>query len=83
MFREWRALRPRPGAASENIAGLEVCEDHRLAVADGLVCLEGPGSAVFFERAEEVEECKVWGRLMPRRACVNTVQPAQDCRTAW
>lgn len=36
-----------------------MCGGHRLACADGLVCLEGPGSAAFFERAEEVEDCKV------------------------
>lgn len=56
MFREWRALRPRPCGAGE---ALDVCGGHRLACADGLVCLEGPGSAAFFERAEEVEDCKV------------------------
>ena len=56
VFREWRALRPRPCGMGEV---LDVCSGHRLACADGMVCLEGLGSAAFFERAEEVEDCKV------------------------
>lgn len=58
VFREWRALRSRPGGPAEEAGGLAVCDGHRLSVADGAVRLEGPGSAAFFERAEEVEDCK-------------------------
>lgn len=38
---------------------LEVCSGHNLVVTERLVSLDGPASATFFERAEEVEECNV------------------------
>ena len=38
---------------------LEVCTGHNLVVTERLVSLDGPASATFFERAEEVEECNV------------------------
>ena len=42
---------------------MEVCDDHNLSIADGVVTLLGEGDPSFFERAEEVEEFKV--RMAP------------------
>ncbi|KAK9810021.1 hypothetical protein WJX72_003525 [[Myrmecia] bisecta] len=65
-FKELKPLRSDPGH-NKDVKGdlreglsLEVCEGHRLTIMDGLVCVDGEaaGAAAFFERAEEVEECK-------------------------
>lgn len=61
VLRAFKELKPlKKGAGPGEPAQLEVCEGHRLSVAEGLVSVEGTGNATtFFERAEEVEEQKV------------------------
>ena len=51
-----RELRAKAGAPGEE---MEICDDHNLSIADGVVTLLGEGDPSFFERAEEVEEFKV------------------------
>lgn len=60
VLRAFKELKPlKKGAGPGEPAQLEVCEGHRLSVAEGLVSVEGTGNATtFFERAEEVEEQK-------------------------
>lgn len=36
-----------------------ICDDHVLTAKGGVVSVDGPGGAVLFEKAEEVEENKV------------------------
>ena len=65
VMREYRQLKAGKGAAGGSPNEMEVCKDHFLCISDGLVTLGGKGAAHFFERAEEVEECKVVPSLSP------------------
>ena len=53
VYRAYRELKGKEGPQ------LEVCDAHSLTFTDGVVVLTGNGDNCFFERAEEVEECKV------------------------
>ena len=57
VYRAYRELK----ASKAGVPGteLEICEGHSLGLSDGVVSLHGVGSSGFFERAEEVEDCKV------------------------
>ncbi|KAK9916230.1 hypothetical protein WJX75_000260 [Coccomyxa subellipsoidea] len=56
VYRAYRELK----ASKAGVPGteLEICEGHSLGLLDGVVSLHGLGSSGFFERAEEVEDCK-------------------------
>lgn len=43
----------------DEASSLEVCEGTQFFVENGMVCVEGQYVGAFFERAEDVEECKV------------------------
>lgn len=61
VYRAYRELKPsKAGALGTE---LDVCEGHALSLADGIVSLHGNGNTIFFERAEEVEDCKVRSKL--------------------
>lgn len=49
---------PAKGGQEENLA-LELCPGFNLRVADRLVSVCGDGIVEFFNRAEDVEGCKV------------------------
>ena len=57
VYRAYRELK----ASKAGVPGteLEVCEEHSLGMSEGIVSLHGVGTYSFFERAEEVEDCKV------------------------
>ncbi|BDA40853.1 hypothetical protein COCOBI_01-5070 [Coccomyxa sp. Obi] len=56
VYRAYRELK----ASKAGVPGteLDVCEGHSLGMSEGIVSLHGIGSSAFFERAEEVEDCK-------------------------
>ena len=52
---------------SDEAASLELCPGFSLRVAERLVTVEGDGIAEFFNRAEDVEGCKVRHLKLLRR----------------
>jgi hypothetical protein len=56
VYRAYRELKAKSGTPGTE---LDICEEHSLGITDGVVILHGAGGPPFFERAEEVEDCKV------------------------
>lgn len=56
VMRAFKDLKSGKGGAEPE---LNICKEHMLKVGEGVVSVEGPGGALFFEKAEEVEENKV------------------------
>lgn len=51
-----------PKGTSDDPPALELCPDFTLRVAERLVTVDGNGISEFFNRAEDVEGCKVCGQ---------------------
>ena len=54
-----RDIKTPPKGMTDEPLSLDLCPDFTLRIAERLVTVEGDGISEFFNRAEDVEGCKV------------------------